>query len=242
MRTKEDVFKTAYARLRMKGEVTGTGDIDRIRRGYQWRRKNWRPVTYALWSALTQDTMPRWAEASIGEPDSNGYRHLTKPDAYGLRFVDYADKISSSVNHEGWYTSEEGRQGEVYRGVVFQLPGRGCMQRLVAGYHDMESDYYVVDFSCVYEAAPRDHPDKQDDVPDLAASDADSMAEDDAERERDYDRQWQKANEWQELKAELEAIDCTCESASDERDRLQGEIKEIEEEFLDIAEFARNNL
>ena len=133
MRTKDDIFKLAYCRQRMKGTVTGEGDLDRIRRGYQWRRRNQHPVTIALGLALVGKSMPSHSEADIGAPDSNGYRHLTKPNAFGLRWAGYSDEIADgSTSHAGWYITTDGRSEEVYRGCVFRLPGRMGEARYLA--------------------------------------------------------------------------------------------------------------
>jgi len=243
MKTKDEIFKLAYCRQRMKGTVTGEGDLDRIRRSYQFRRKNRHTVTSALGLALVSTITPSYYEPDIGAPDDRGYRCVTKPGAFGLRFVNYSDEMVSWIRHKGWYTDTEGRDGEVYRGCVWQLPGKDKQARYVAGYHDVAADCYLLDFSNIFVAAPLRHPDdRDDDVLEEAARAGDSEAERDAEKCRDYDHQWQAANRWQELQDTLTGLSCECISAEDERDRLREEIREIEREFLDIAEFARNNL
>ena len=243
MRTKDDIFKLAYCRLRMKGGVTGEGDLNKINIRYQWRRQIQHSVTDALRLALTASG-PNCATpaSSIGAPNERGYRCVTKPQAFGLRFVNYSDEIVSSVRHKGWYTDTEGRDGEVYRGCVWQMPGRGGKARYVAGYHDMAADCYILDFSRLFEAVPSGHSMDADNVLEEAARAGDSEAERAAEVCRDYDYKWQRANRWQELTDTLTGIKCQCISAEDERDELRDDIREIEMEFLDIADFARDNL
>jgi len=241
VRTKDDIFRLAYCRLRMKGEVSGEGNLDHIKTRYRHRRQ-YNGVTVSLGMALTASGPNHVTPASIGAPDERGYRHLTKHQSYGLRFVGYSDEVSGN-DDKGYYTSTECRDEEVYRGCVFLLPGRKGEARYVAGYHDMAADYYVMDLSNVYHGSPAEHPTQfGEGVIRQAARAGDRMAERDAERERDHDYKWLRANRWQELTDTLTGIKCQCISAEDERDELRDDIREIEMEFLDIADFARDNL
>lgn len=235
MRTKDEIFRTAYIKLRMKGQVEGPGDINRIKTRYKWQRSKGDSTTSALsWALVVVNHSPVHFEPSLGKPNEQGYRYVVVPAAYGLRFVDYHDVINDGRNsHEGWFTSHDGRTGEVYRGCVFRLPGRKGKSLLLAGYYDKEGGGYVVDFSEVYTSIPTDHPTECDNELWLVARQGDRMAERDAEESREHDWKWQQANRWQEAIDSLDADDAI------EFDRLREKIKEIEGDFPDVEAFAR---
>jgi len=241
MRTKTDIFKIAYGRARIKGQVEGGGNINRIATRYTSLRKSGMRLPNALAVAVATKTGPEWYHGpSMGAPNEDGHRCVTAPSAYGLRFAGYSDEIIGGSHHEGWYTAHDGITGEVYRGCVFRLPGKDHMTRLLAGYRDMAGDCYIVDFSEVYTSIPLAKDD--DGILYKAARDGDRMAQKDAEECRQHDYKWQKANEWADLCDQIGKHECECAAAATERDRMRKKIEEIEGEFLDIAEFAENNL
>lgn len=240
MRTKEDIFKIAYGRLRMKGEVSGSPNFAQINARYQWRRRSGWTSARALAAAVKVKAGPKdFIPPCIGAPDKNGHRCVVGPTAFGLRFANYSDDaIGASRGHQGWYTSDDAVTDEVYRGCVFRIPGRNGKSRYLAGYRDVAGDCYVVDFRKIYEGIP-------DTVAGAlyeAATAGNGMAEIDAEECREHNEKWQKAQEWQELHAALGNVQCGCASADSERDRLRLEINAIEGDFHDIADFARENL
>lgn len=55
-----------------------------------------------------------------------------------LRFVGYADEITSAVEHTGWFT--DNFQDETVRGAVWQLPTRNHELQFVYGYVDPWND------------------------------------------------------------------------------------------------------
>lgn len=100
-----------------------------------------------------------------------GYRWIENASA-GLRLVGYADKVATRIQHKGWYTDDD---GEVLRGVVYQLPARKGKPQYISGYADpYNDDCALLDFTHI-------HNDKIQ-----AAYAADRIAELAAEKERDY--------------------------------------------------------
>jgi len=67
--------------------------------------------------------------------DSSQYAWIENTSAVGLRRVGFADEICRYIAHRGWYTDSD-FQDEVYRGAVYQLPGRKGKARYLAGYDD----------------------------------------------------------------------------------------------------------
>jgi hypothetical protein len=114
----------------------------------------------------------------------------------GLRLVGYADEITKaegnwrSIDHKGWYITEDGCGGETYRGIVYQLPSRGEPQ-YVYGYADPNND------DCALLCFDVET-DKMD-----AARAADLFAEIFAREARDYDRAWQAGRRYEDLAEEV---------------------------------------
>lgn len=96
-------------------------------------------------------------------------RFIENTDA--LRFVRYCDKIIN-LGHTGWYADHY--MEDKYRGAVWQLPARKGKELYVFGYEDsMNSGSALIDF---------DYTDTKED----AAIRADSMAENAAEKAREF--------------------------------------------------------
>lgn len=115
----------------------------------------------------------------------------------GLRFVGFADEIARKegrrgIDHKGWFTMDDGDTGEVYRGVVFQLPSRNGLPYYVYGYDDPNNP----DCALLCFDAPK--MEKYE-----AACAADRFAEIYAEHEREYRRAWDAGNQWRELGEEI---------------------------------------
>jgi len=115
----------------------------------------------------------------------HGYRGVrwVENALLGLRRVGFADEIMKgegyvrTIAHRGWFIhDDEGASGEVYRGVVYQLPSRHYKPQYVYGYDDPNNDgAALLCFDPVEEKRE-------------AAKLADRFAEIFAEHERDYDR------------------------------------------------------
>ncbi len=84
----------------------------------------------------------------------------------------YCDDVARSISHSGWFTDDDGA-GDTIRGIVARLPhGRG----FIAGWTMGEGMASVLDYKDVFHA--------DDEIG--AALCADSMAENAAEHEREY--------------------------------------------------------
>jgi hypothetical protein len=90
-------------------------------------------------------------------------------------------------NPRGWYTDED--QSETYTGSVWQLPARNGTPQYVAGYIEENADYAIL-------GATRGQLDIHDDADDAMRA-ADSLAEQDAETEREYQERWHAASDAQ---------------------------------------------
>lgn len=165
------------------------------------RRKGIKPAE-ALVNAKAKPATAGWTK--FYSPRSNVTRQSDRPqyafientDSAGLRFVNFADKIRTSINHTGWYAdSSEGDSGYNYRGAVWRLPhSRG----FIAGYVDPYNDgaAFVELVICANENE--------------AAYSADTIAENKAEKSRDYDEAWQAGREFNELGDEIASARRDC--------------------------------
>lgn len=135
-------------------------------------------------------------------------RYVSDTRAAGLRFVGYADDLAG-LRHTGWHCDDEGRN--TLRAAVWQLPGKGRHARLVYGYQEWEgrgemnegsATLCVSDIRRVDMAGAFGNLDEMDDTRDAARS-ADSMAESDAEKRRDYDSAYQAGRRVAEIDAEM---------------------------------------
>jgi hypothetical protein len=113
----------------------------------------------------------------------------------GLRLVGFADEIARSIDHKGWFLRDDGIDGEVYRGVVYQLPTRHRLGMFVYGYADPNND------DCALLCFADPSMDKME-----AARRADRFAEIMAEGERDYNRAWYAGNRFNELAEEIASM------------------------------------
>lgn len=135
----------------------------------------------------------------------HGYRNVrwVENASLGLRPVDFADRIVD-LRHKGWFTEDDGDNGEVYRGTVYQLPARNGEEQFVFGYADPNND------DCALLCFDVET-DKQD-----AAHAADSFAGRFAEAARDFNRTWQAGERYRQLDDEIkdmrkEALDIGAE-------------------------------
>jgi hypothetical protein len=112
----------------------------------------------------------------------------------GVRLIGFADEIAQKgIRHNGWYTDEDGANGELCRGIVYQLPARDGETLYVYGYADPNSeDCALLNFE--------PETDKMD-----AARAADRFAEIFAEEAREYNTAWQAGRRCDEIAEEVAA-------------------------------------
>ncbi len=118
----------------------------------------------------------------------HGYRNVRwiENASCGLRLVGFADEIGR-LNHKGWYTEDDGDSGEVYRGIVYQLPSRKGKTLFVYGYADPNND------DCALLSFDPEETKEE------AARAADRFAEIFADNEREYQRAWQAGRRYEDL-------------------------------------------
>lgn len=132
---------------------------------------------------------------SFESKQAHGFSNVRWVDnvSLGLRLVGYADKLLH-LNHNGWFTHDDGDPGETYRGVVYQLPARDHTELYVYGYADpCNDDCAVLSFDPVADKSE-------------AARYADNLAERFAESERDYNRAWDAGTRYKNLNDEIRAM------------------------------------
>lgn len=129
---------------------------------------------------------------------SHGYENIrwVENASEGLRRIGFADEIAR-LNHRGWFIhDDEGMSGEVYRGIVFQLPARrGGLPRYVIGYDDPNND------DCALLCFEDQYLEKEE-----AARAADRFAEIFAEEARDIDRAWQAGRRCEAIEDEVKEM------------------------------------
>ena len=132
----------------------------------------------------------------------HGYRNVRWIEnvSCGLRRVGFADEIARAeghyrmIDHKGWFTDDDGMSGEVYRGVVYQLPARHGLTQYVYGYDDPDNDgCALLCFDPVTDKIE-------------AAKQADRFAEILAEQERDYQRAWSAGRRFEDLDEEVKTM------------------------------------
>ena len=94
------------------------------------------------------------------------------PDDVPARRIGYSDELSRGIRHDGWFVDEF--QNETYRGIVYLLPHR---RGYLAGYQASCSGGVFLEFI-------------NEDSDAAAAYCADSIAENAAEHEREYQEVW----------------------------------------------------
>lgn len=134
-----------------------------------------------------------------------------------LRLVGFADEIAPRrVDHKGWYADAHG--SSVYRGVVYQMPGRDGKARYVPGYADPDNEgCALLSFADVITGEPGGNGDRWSendyDARRDAAGRADGIAQSFAEDAKEYDTAWQAGRYWsdigedaKQLRTELRAV------------------------------------
>ena len=105
-------------------------------------------------------------------------------------FVGFADNLHDRICHNGWFINAF--QDETLRGWYTALPAQHGKERLIAGYADPNNDNCArLDFADIYANA-RD-----------AAYAADRIAENAAEKEREYNSAWTAGSDYQSNQQEI---------------------------------------
>jgi len=119
---------------------------------------------------------------------AHGYKNARWVEnvSHGLRLVGFADDIIAHCDHNGWHT-EDDCDGDIYRGVVYQLPSRAGETLYAYGYADPCND------DCAFLCFDLET-DKEE-----AARQADRFAELFAEEQRDYNRAWRAGRDCEQL-------------------------------------------
>jgi hypothetical protein len=137
---------------------------------------------------------------------NEGYAWIENPSAAGLRRVGYADecvpRYSRCIDHKGWFINEF--QDEVFRGVVYQLPGRDGRARYLAGYEDPWNAPAAFLSLDIIEGAQ--HCEDDNDAKRDAAISADEIARIFAEREREFQEVANARNRFDEIPDEITGI------------------------------------
>jgi len=121
---------------------------------------------------------------------SHHYRWIEDTVLAGLRTVGFADELANGIDHKGWYSSPDGFEEDIFRGIVLQLPAYNGFPRYVYGYADPNNDNAaLIDFDIIEGPyGGEEGAMKYGDSGELlaAANHADDMARIWAEREKDY--------------------------------------------------------
>ena len=129
--------------------------------------------------------------------DLHGYKNVRWVEnvSRGLRLVGFADEVARSIDHKGWFTEDDGDNGEVMRGIVYALPGRHGLPQYVYGYADPCND------DCALLCFDNPKLTKME-----AAIAADRFAEICAEHARDYNRAWQAGARFNDLGDDIASL------------------------------------
>lgn len=100
------------------------------------------------------------------------------------------------LGHTGWYADQH--QENLYRGHVWQLPARNGEPLFIAGYHESEQTEYVI-LDCS-RGRLRTFDSKED-----AARAGDELARIMAEKEREYQEEWEEARQLSDTCEQLNA-------------------------------------
>lgn len=133
----------------------------------------------------------RFGENSPFKSGGDSLRWIERPAEIGLRKVGFADQVYKGIEHNGWYTDDEGDR-ETMRGIVYQFPARDGKPRFVSGYADPCNTDKEGNRPAALSFEIFD--DEKE-----AARNADSIANYAAEEERDYNRAWQAGRKFEEL-------------------------------------------
>lgn len=208
------ITKEIYEKTRQIYCSMNESDAKKAAQNYRYWRKKGIPAHEAITRAKAdvENRTRRYASTlytGYGPRFESGsekhLRWIENPAECGLRRVGFADEHCEYIDHRGWYTDDDGMNGEVYRGSVYLLPGRNGAPVFVYGYDDpCNPGACLLSFDVVYgeagyfSAYEYNNPEFSD-----AARYADSMAESFAERERDYQRAWRAGRDFEEKGDEI---------------------------------------
>lgn len=175
--------------------------MDKLQSAFFYHRSKGRPASSAIIFARGDIAAGRERHTFSygGRPLNYGWGNsrsdegiwVERLDAAGLRFVDYADKLVG-LGHTGWYTEDDGDNGESLRGVVVRMSARDGSSRYLPAYECPNiPGSYRIDVREIYSES------------DECARAADSFAESNAEQERDYNRAWQAGRRYEDLAEEI---------------------------------------
>lgn len=180
---------------------------------YRQARKTRSVATAGAALAYARDKLASGATSYARAPDVVGtfardakektafYESATLP----LRVVGYADEVRPSlIQHTGWFA--DALQSEKFRGVVFQAPGRDGKTRFVAGYEDSVSGGYILELApaAIFEGVCDEYTEPRElDAAKEAARAADSFAEREAEKSREYQEAFYAGTQWADLGDEV---------------------------------------
>lgn len=173
----------------------------------EWLAKHPGETQYRVW--MDWRVANRHA-TSVGGSPTEDTRWVQNPESLGWRMVGFADEINPrGIQHRGWYA--DANQDETYRGVVYLLPGKRGLTRLMVGYVDSENPDSAVLQNHIeatlrvdawYGHGTLNHLDELC----SAAYAADHLAETAAERARDYDTAWQAGARYASNRDEIKAL------------------------------------
>lgn len=127
-----------------------------------------------------------WGYSGSPKPNSNGTSfYLNDHGMPNLRWK-WCDEIVGRINHKGWY-SDDYQEGTI-RGIVMRLPNN---RGFIAGWSYGEGMFSSVDYDVFLDESD-------------AAYCADSMAENAAEREREYHAREEEKEREEEAEREAE--------------------------------------
>jgi hypothetical protein len=200
---------------------------------YRWKRQQ-NPRFSAMWShhcaredvaadirRYPSEPMRVCWQSNDNPRSSERLGYVESPEKIGLRLVGRVmadcggrNGIWDTRDDSGWFTDPN---ADVFKdgtglcyGLVYQLPGRGGKARFVAGYQFGGCDGGpMIDFGTVFEGDTRDHwsggyNPKEVDAALTAARSADSMANREAEEEREYQTAWQAGSMYAQTKEEAD--------------------------------------
>lgn len=188
---------------------------------YRYHRQHNKTATRALELARLDATNGKtryWSKPFNQRKNENfkGYgtdamQWIERPSDLGLRFVGYADELAN-LNHKGWFADTH--KDSTIRGVVYQLPAHNGHAIFVSGYDnaingEAESDGpAAIDFGTIWHGDESDndyYPSNRlsSDTKRDAVNHANSLAESQAEEEREYSQAWQAGKIWAETQEEI---------------------------------------
>lgn len=147
------------------------------RDAYRARRLHGQSAFAALKGARDGNayTVRPYTSGHMGRDDGARIQYWEHKDSVPFRFAGYADELSRSIRHTGWYS--DAHREATLRGMVYRLPARDGQTRYLSGYEESDSGSVVL------------YLDIQTDETD-AARFADRVAERLAEDSREYAEAW----------------------------------------------------